>query len=135
MNNIRELCRRSGIKQTELAKEMGTTQTSISEWGSGRKSLSIENAIALARIFGVTVGCLVGTEPIPEDYGTAAGSSAPAPNQPAAKKAPAAQQGQAAPFSQEQLRYLDAWRKDLAREVADLIQEDISSSSGQAGGA
>ena len=95
--------------------------------------MTLENAIAAARALGVTVGCLVGTEPIPEDYGAAAGADTPKPGRPAAKKAPAERQGQGAPFSQEQLRYLDAWKKDLAREVADLIQEDISSWSEQAG--
>ena len=130
MNRFAELLILSGAKQTSIARACNVSQPTISAWKSGAKKMTLENAIAAAQALGVTVGCLVGTEPIPEGYGS---TQIPAINETEMKKAPAERQGQAAPFSQEQLQYLDGWKKDLAREVADLIQEGTSSSSAELG--
>ncbi|MBP5295175.1 MAG: helix-turn-helix transcriptional regulator, partial [Lachnospiraceae bacterium] len=69
MNNLKTLRELNGLKQAALARELDIrNQASISEWETGRKSLSVENAIMFAHFFGVSVGCVVGTEPIPDGY-------------------------------------------------------------------
>lgn len=132
MNRFAELLILSGAKQTSIARACNVSQPTISAWKSGAKKMTLENAIAAAQALGVTVGCLVGTEPIPEGYGS---TQIPAINDAAKKKAPATQREQTLPFTSAQLAYLEQWKKDLAREVADAITEDISALSDQAGGA
>lgn len=68
MSNLNELIRLSGIKQELIARKLGVSQATISFWKSGKKNPTIENAVSLAQLFNVTVGCVVGTEPIPEGY-------------------------------------------------------------------
>ena len=68
MNNIRELIRRSGEKQAAVASELGVSQAAISDWCTEKKNPSIDRLIAFARHFHVSVGCVVGEEPIPPDY-------------------------------------------------------------------
>lgn len=68
MSNLAELIRLSGIKQEIVAKEAGVSQATISFWKSGKKKPTLENAIVLAKIFGVSVGCIAGTERIPDGY-------------------------------------------------------------------
>ena len=68
MNNVRELRLRAGVKQTTLATVTGFSQSSISEWDKGKNSFSIDAAISMARYFHVSVGCVVGDEPIPEGF-------------------------------------------------------------------
>ena len=65
---INELLKLRGEKQESLAKAVGVKQASISEWANGKKEPSIDRLIAIARYFHVSVGCVVGEEPIPKDY-------------------------------------------------------------------
>ena len=67
MNNVRELRTRANIKQTTLAHDMGVSQSSISDWEK-KSNFPLDMAIALARYFHVSVGCIAGTEPIPDNY-------------------------------------------------------------------
>lgn len=67
MNNVRELRTRANIKQTTLANDMGVSQSSISDWEK-KSNFPLDMAIALARYFHVSVGCVAGVEPIPADY-------------------------------------------------------------------
>ena len=61
MNNIRELRKLNGMKQVAFAKQIGVAQASVSEWEIGKSSPSLETAIKMAAIFGVTLGCVAGT--------------------------------------------------------------------------
>ena len=126
-NNLKELRTILGIKQSVLARELKIkNQASISEWETGRKSLSVENAIMFAQYYGVTVGCVVGTEPIPEGYPDAyvqpvfysdlVKKSEPEAVEPKKKRQP---------FTAEQLEFLDEWKSELVAE----LKEDTSSSS------
>lgn len=65
---IKELRKLAGIKQVSFAKDMKVSQATVSEWESEKISPSIDNLISIARYFHVSVGCVVGEEPIPADY-------------------------------------------------------------------
>ena len=42
----------SGLKQREVAQEIGVLTETISSWETGRYSPTIDNAIKLARVYG-----------------------------------------------------------------------------------
>ena len=48
-NLVKKTCRELGITQKELAEKMGVSETSISQWSNGKKSLTknIENNLNL----------------------------------------------------------------------------------------
>ena len=135
MNRFAELMNLSGVKQITIAKACNVSQPTVSAWKTGQKGMSLENAIAAANALGVTVGCLVGTEPIPEGYGTLTADAMP--QLPQKKKAPAKEQELGLPFSPEQISYLEAMmdqeRDRIAEAVSEKILEGISSSREAAG--
>ena len=53
MNIVRELCKKKGVKQYELAQAIGVTQPAVSDWCSNKKDPSDENLRKLAEYFGV----------------------------------------------------------------------------------
>ncbi len=141
MNNLKELRERVGLKQTALARELNVkNQASISEWETGRKGLSLENAIMFAKYFGVSVGVIAGTEPIPEGYPDSGGEPInykevikqvdlrAAEPEPTFKR-------KKAPFTKEQLSFLgdmlDEREERLAGRIVAALKEDSSSFSGQ----
>lgn len=67
-NNLKELCKRSGLKQAALGKMVGVSQGVVSEWQNGNIYPSAEKLIELSKVLNVTVGTILGTEPIPEGY-------------------------------------------------------------------
>ena len=50
----------NNLTQTELAKQIGFTQTGIARWEAGERNPSIEMLIVLARFFKVSIDYLVG---------------------------------------------------------------------------
>ncbi|MDA5520412.1 helix-turn-helix transcriptional regulator [Streptococcus thermophilus] len=60
MNNLKKLRKSKGLTQQELAKEMGTTKLTISNWENEKHTIKAEKAKQLADFFGVTVGYLLG---------------------------------------------------------------------------
>lgn len=63
MVSIAELRARKGkMSQRELAKEIGTTQTSISNWESNPLSMNAENIVKLALYFNVSSDEILGIE-------------------------------------------------------------------------
>ena len=135
MNNLKELLKRAGIKQIVFARQIGVSQASISDMANGKQGMTVEMAIAIANALGVTVGCVVGTAPIPEGYGTPTADALP--QLPQKKKAPAKEQELGLPFSPEQISYLEAMmdqeRDRIAEAVSEKILEGISSSREAAG--
>ena len=147
MNNLRALREMLGMKQSVLAREVGLkNQVSISEWETGRKGLSLENAIMFAKYFNVSVGCVAGVEPIPEGYpdsyfqpvsyeqllrdqrqaaieGRLGSQIAADVEKPFRQKKP--------PFTKEQIAYLDEMidnrtqtlKTDVANEVVERLRE------------
>lgn len=53
MNIVKELRKKQGIQQKELALLLGVSQPTVSEWESGKKDPSGERLKKLAEIFGV----------------------------------------------------------------------------------
>ena len=132
MNNIKALRELKGLKQAALARELNVkNQASISEWETGRKGLSVENAIMFARYFDVTVGCIVGTEPIPDGY--PAGCSLPEIRK-VVQKAEKRPENKL-PFSNEQMAFLNEWKSSITEEIVAALKEDTSSSNEQGSGA
>lgn len=132
MSNLAELIRLSDIKQETIAREAGVSQATISFWKSGKKTPSLENAIALSRIFGVSVGCIAGTEPVPEGYpenykkpvlyneaiqNTAKAAEDTCVFKPTKKP----------PFNRDQMEYLNEWGDRLKDSIVEALKEDSSS--------
>ena len=72
MNNVRELRKRKGIQQKELAIEIGVSNATVSDWEHGRKNPSGERLRKLAEFFDVEPSVILETsEPqnvfVPED--------------------------------------------------------------------
>lgn len=57
-----QLLQKRGVTPYKVSKETGVTQTSLSNWKSGRNAPSAKTLQKLADYFGVTVGYLMGTE-------------------------------------------------------------------------
>ena len=53
MNIVKELRKKKGIQQKELAYEIGVSRPTVSEWESGKKDPSGERLRKLAAFFGV----------------------------------------------------------------------------------
>ena len=59
---LRELRTENNISQKKLADDIGTNNSSISDWENGRSEPSIDLIISLCRYFGVTSDYLLGLE-------------------------------------------------------------------------
>lgn len=60
MNRIRELRKRNGWIQAELAAQLNTTQQAVARYETGERGLDVETILALCEIFGVTADYLLG---------------------------------------------------------------------------
>ena len=60
MNNVRELRKKMGIQQKELALEVGVSNATVSDWEHGRKNPSGERLTRLAEFFGVDKQTVLG---------------------------------------------------------------------------
>lgn len=68
MNIIKELRKKKGIQQKELAIEIGVTQPTVSDWESNKKDPSGERLKKLAEYFGVDELVILGRNLyVPED--------------------------------------------------------------------
>ena len=70
--NIYILRRKAGLSQEQLAERLEVTRQTVSKWETGRSVPDLEKLEAMARVFGVTLNELTGTEE-------------PAPRQPAVR--------------------------------------------------
>lgn len=73
-NRLRELRKKAGLSQIELAKAIHFTQSTISSWEQNKKEISLSHASTLADFFNVSIGYLAGddvqsTQPTTEDDG------------------------------------------------------------------
>lgn len=59
---LKDLRRRSGFTQLQLASELSLQRYNISDWEQGRTEPSIFNIIMIAGFFGVTTDFLLGVE-------------------------------------------------------------------------
>jgi transcriptional regulator with XRE-family HTH domain len=63
---LTELRERRGVRQVQLAKMVGVTQSTISEWETGKAGITLDHAIAVAVALGATMNELLGTVPFQE---------------------------------------------------------------------
>lgn len=57
-----QLLQKHGVTPYKVSKEAGVTQTSLSNWKSGRSTPSVKTLQKIADYFGVSIGYLTGTE-------------------------------------------------------------------------
>lgn len=57
-----QLLQKHGITSYKVSKDTGVTQTSLSNWKSGRSTPSIKTLQKIADYFGVSIGYLTGKE-------------------------------------------------------------------------
>ena len=60
---IQEGRRAAGLSQESLGERLGVSRQAVSKWESDASVPDLENLIAMSRIFGVTIGALLGVEP------------------------------------------------------------------------
>ena len=75
-DNIKKYRKENNLSQDELAEKLGVSRQSISLWETGQTQPTIENIIALARIFNVSTDEIldnVGGANVPEDDAPAKG--------------------------------------------------------------
>lgn len=65
--NIRKACKVRGIKQIDIARYMGFSQGTVSNWFNGANSIDIENLAKLCEFIGINLNQAFGTEPIRAD--------------------------------------------------------------------
>lgn len=65
----------AGLSQEALGERLGVSRQAVSKWESDAAVPELENLIAMSRIFGVTIGALLGVESPAEDSGQ--GEAAP----------------------------------------------------------
>ncbi len=69
-DNIRILRKQNKLSQDELAEKLGVSRQSVSLWETGQTQPTIDNIIALSKIFGVSSDVILGndavSEPAPE---------------------------------------------------------------------
>lgn len=61
-DNLRTLRVRAELSQTELSDKIKVNQKTISSWETGRTEPSINEVVALCRVFGCTIEDLTGTK-------------------------------------------------------------------------
>ncbi|CAM3505626.1 DNA-binding helix-turn-helix protein [Streptococcus pluranimalium] len=59
-SRLKELRKKHGLTQKEIAKLIGISQSSYSNWENGNREPSLENVVRLAKLFGVTTDYLLG---------------------------------------------------------------------------
>ena len=84
---VQEGRRAAGLSQESLGERLGVSRQAVSKWESDASVPDLENLIAMSRIFGVTIGALLGVEPetaeepsaeeAPEASGGESGDAAP----------------------------------------------------------
>ena len=84
---IQEARKAAGLSQESLGERLGVSRQAVSKWEADAAVPELENLIAMSRIFGVTIGALLGVEPetaeepsaeeAPEASGGESGDAAP----------------------------------------------------------
>ena len=70
---IQELRRQAGLSQEGLGEKLGVSRQAVSKWESDSGVPELDTLIAMSRLFGVTLGSLLGVEedgPEPEETST-----------------------------------------------------------------
>lgn len=59
-NNLKDLRKKAGYTQEELAKKIGISKRTLAYWEKGENSIKADKAEKLAKLFGVSVAYLLG---------------------------------------------------------------------------
>ncbi len=62
---LKQLRKKAGLNQTELAKRVGATQRVVSSWETGETALTVEDACAVANVLNCTLDELAGRDGAP----------------------------------------------------------------------
>lgn len=65
MNRVRELRKRAGMQQKELAIALGITRPTVSDWERNKKDPGPNNLKKLSEIFNVSTGVILTYEDVP----------------------------------------------------------------------
>ena len=65
MNRVKELRKRAGLLQKDIADAAGTARITVSDWENQKKDPTGERLHRLAQFFGVTTGVILCYEPVP----------------------------------------------------------------------
>lgn len=65
----------AGLSQEALGERLGVSRQAVSKWEADAAVPELENLIAMSRIFGVTIGALLGVEPAAKHPAGAGGDS------------------------------------------------------------
>jgi len=65
--NLQRLRKERGLSQEEVAQKLYLSRQSVSKWENGGAEPGVDNLIALAKLYGVTVDELVGNIPEPQE--------------------------------------------------------------------
>lgn len=63
-SRIQEGRRAAGLSQEALGERLGVSRQAVSKWEADAAVPELENLIAMSRLFGVTIGTLLGVEPL-----------------------------------------------------------------------
>lgn len=74
--NIKELRKKFNLTQAGLAKKLNLSFQQISNLENGRRNLTLEQALLLNQIFGVSIDWILGISSIPQNINTEAVSKA-----------------------------------------------------------
>lgn len=74
-NRFKQLREKNGLSQIELGNRLGVTQQSVFAWERGLTTPAIQTAIALSRLYNVSLDYLLGLSDIPEIQKPAASDS------------------------------------------------------------
>lgn len=126
---IKELRKLIGIKQGALARDLNVSQPTVSDWEAGNLNPSIDNLIRISNYFGVTVGCVIGTEPIPEGFPEShvrpvIYTEAIEKQKTVAEDKQTFKPAKKLPFNKEQIAYLDEWGDRLTEKIVCSLKED-----------
>ena len=62
--NIKKICSLKGIRQVDIARHMGVSEGSVSNWIKGTNSIDIENLAELCSFLGISLDQVYGVSPI-----------------------------------------------------------------------
>ncbi len=66
MNRIKELRKKHGLSQQELADALHVHQTAVSQWENGKTAPDLDNLQQMAKLFGVSTDYILGqSKPTP----------------------------------------------------------------------
>ena len=71
VNRLAELRKKRGLSQIEFAKQIGSAQTTISNWENGNRDIDSQTIVKLADFFDVTTDYLLGKSDDPNPYAQA----------------------------------------------------------------